>query len=124
MRYMIRMKTTAMLKFILPLTFLMASFQFSYSQQGGYATVRVFDCNKGVGMGLGYLQAKIIIVYEDGKSEEIGLQPYSEKTETDNLKKVNEVINELKAKGYFLISQSTTGEQGSLVTDYTFLKQL
>lgn len=86
--------------------------------------MRVFDCNKGVGMGSGYLQAKIIIVYEDGRSEEIGLQPYSEKTETDNLKKINEVINQLKSKGYFLISQSTTGEQGALVTDYSFLKQL
>ena len=29
----------------------------------------------------------------------------------------------MKAKGYFLISQDTSGEQGAIVSDYTFLKQ-
>ena len=90
---------------------------------GGYALMRVFDCNKAVGLGTGYITARILIVYEDGKTEEVELQHYSEKTELDNLKKVNEVLNKMKAAGYFLIAQSTTGDQGALITDYTFMKQ-
>jgi len=96
---------------------------FGYSQVGGYATVRVFDCNKAIGMGSGYIAAKIFIVYEDGNTEDIPLLPYSEKNELENLKKINQTINKLKSKGYFLIAQYTTGEQGNLISDYTFLKQ-
>ncbi|HLP50510.1 MAG TPA: hypothetical protein VK154_06465 [Chitinophagales bacterium] len=90
---------------------------------GGYATVRVFDCNKSVSFGTGYISAKIFIVYEDGKTEEIPLLSYSEKNELENLKTVNATINKLKGMGYFLIAQYTTGEQGNLISDYTFLKQ-
>jgi len=98
--------------------------QISFAQQqGGYATMRVFDCNKGVSMGSGYLAARVFIVYEDSTTEDIPILPYSEKNELANLKKINAIINGLKAKGYFLISQYTTGEQGNLVSDYTFLKQ-
>jgi hypothetical protein len=97
---------------------------FGYGQnKGGYATMRVFDCNRAVGMGSGYISAKIFIVYEDSTTEQISILPYSEKNELENLKKINQVINKLKSKGYFLISQYTTGDQGNLVTDYTFLKQ-
>lgn len=85
--------------------------------------MRVFDCNKAIGMGSGYITAKIFIIYEDGTSEEIPLLHYSEKNEIENLKKVNQTINKLKSKGYFLITQYTTGEQGNLISDYTFLKQ-
>ena len=90
---------------------------------GGYATMRVFDVNKSASIGSGFESAKIYIIYEDGTTEEIPLLPYNEKNELENLKKVNQVINKLKQKGYFLITQYTTGEQGNLVTDYTFLKQ-
>ena len=107
---------------------LIASFllfaQFSRAQdKSGYATMRVFDCNKSVGMGTGYIAAMVFIVYEDATTESIPILPYSEKNELENLKKVNQIINGLKTKGYFLISQYTTGEQGNLVSDYTFLKQ-
>ncbi|MDB5281277.1 MAG: hypothetical protein JWO06_352 [Bacteroidota bacterium] len=85
--------------------------------------MRVFDCNKSVGMGTGYIAAKIFIVYESGDTETESLLPFSEKNEFENLKKINQVINKLKSKGYFLISQYTTGEQGNLISDYTFLKQ-
>ena len=95
----------------------------SKAQSGGYATMRVFDCNKSVGLGSGFLSAKIFIVYEDATTEELPLLPYTEKNELENLKNVNQIINRLKSKGYFLISQYTTGEQGNLISDYTFLKQ-
>ncbi len=116
-----------MKRFIFLFSFLLL-FTGAYSQKqqknnGGYATVRVFDCNKAVGMGSGYIFAKIYIVYEDGTTEEMDLLPFSEKNEIENLKTVNKLINQMKNKGYFLISQYTTGEQGNLVTDYTFLKQ-
>ncbi len=97
--------------------------QLSQAQVGGYATVRVFDCNKSVGLGTGYISSKIYIVYEDGKTEEIPLLGYSDKNELENLKTINATINKLKSKGYFLIAQYTTGEQGNLISDYTFLKQ-
>jgi hypothetical protein len=83
--------------------------------QAGYATMRVFDCNKGVGMGVGYLQSRIYIVYESGETEEIELLSFSEKTEIENLKKINAALNKLRVMGYFLLSQSTTGEQGAII---------
>ncbi len=98
------------------------------AQTGGYATMRVFDCNRAIGMGTGYIAAKIFIIYEDGKqedggTEEIALLPYTEKNEIENLKTINTTINKLREKGYFLITQYTTGDQGNLISDYTFLKQ-
>ena len=114
------------MKFYKPffLTVILSALLFAAKAQvGGYATVRVFDCNKSVGMGTGYISAKIYIVYEDGKTEEIPLLGYSEKNELENLITVNQTINKLKTKGYFLIAQYTTGEQGNLISDYTFLKQ-
>lgn len=85
--------------------------------------MRVFDCNKSVSMGTGFISAKIIIVYEDGKSEEVELLPYNEKNALENMKRITATLNALKAKGYFLISQDTSGEQGAILSDYTFLKQ-
>jgi|ERR1019366_7382433 hypothetical protein len=114
------MKLMKKLFFILAALFV---FQLTQAQTGGYATMRVFDCNKSVGMGTGYIAAKIFIVYENGETETDVLLPFSDKNEFENLKKVNQVINKLKSKGYFLISQYTTGEQGNLISDYTFLKQ-
>jgi hypothetical protein len=83
----------------------------------------VFDCNKSVSLGSGYLAARVFIVYEDQTTEDIPLLPYTEKNEIENLKKINLLINKLKSKGYFLIAQYTTGEQGNLISDYTFLMQ-
>lgn len=111
---------TSVFSFIFLLSF--ASL-FAKQTEGGYATMRVFDCNKSVGMGTGFIAAKVFIVYEDGTTEEEKLLPFSEKNEIENLKTINRIINRLKSKGYFLITQYTTGEQGNLVTDYTFLKQ-
>lgn len=105
----------SLLLFLFPLAVL--------ANPGGYATMRVFDCNKSVGMGSGFLSARIIVVYEDGQAEEIELLPYSEKNEIENLKKINATINGMKQKGYLLISQSISGDQGNLIQDYTFYKQ-
>jgi hypothetical protein len=89
----------------------------------GYLLMRVFDSNKYVASGNIYINSKIFIVYEDGKLETIELLPFSEKNEVENLKKIGNTLNEIKKKGYLLMSATTTGEQGALVTDYVFLKQ-
>jgi len=93
------------------------------SQQGGYALVRVFDANKFVASGAYYVGSKIFITYEDGKQEIIELGAFTEKNEPDNLKKITAVLNDMKKKGYLLMSASTTGDQGSIISDYVYLKQ-
>lgn len=110
------------MKKVLFLAFTLAALR-GFALPGGYATMRVFDCNKAVGMGSGFIAAKIFIIYEDGRTEEVPLLPYNEKNEIENLKTINKTINKLKNEGYFLITQYTTGDQGNLISDYTFLKQ-
>jgi len=112
------------MKKLLIIGFLLIITAAGYSQKpGGYASMRVFDANRSVSMGTGFSGSKILIVYEDGTTEEIALLPYSEKNVMENMKRVNKTINQLREKGYFLITQYTTGEQGNLISDYTFLKQ-
>ncbi|MCS6819493.1 MAG: hypothetical protein RMJ53_01855 [Chitinophagales bacterium] len=97
---------------------------FAQKQQNtGYLLVRVYNSNKFVASGNIYLNSKIFIAYEDGKIETIELLPFSEKNEPENLKKINATLNEIRKKGYLLMSATTTGEQGALVSDYIFLKQ-
>ena len=121
--YKVEITNYKLMKRILTICLLLFITHFAQAQVGGYATVRVFDCNKSVALGSGYVAAKIYIVYEDGKTEELPLLGYSDKNELENLKTINATINKLKTKGYFLIAQYTTGEQGNLISDYTFLKQ-
>jgi hypothetical protein len=112
------------MKKIVLFTIFLVAFSIGYSQKpGGYASMRVFDANRSVSLGTGFSGSKILIVYEDGTTEEIPLLPYSEKNVIENMKRVNKTINQLREKGYFLITQYTTGEQGNLLSDYTFLKQ-
>lgn len=94
------------------------------SQQGGYALVRVFDANKFVASGSFYVGSRIFITYEDGKQENIELGAFSEKNEPENLKKITAVLNDMKKKGYLLMTATTTGDQGAIISDYVFLKQL
>ncbi|MBL7778381.1 MAG: hypothetical protein JNK66_08830 [Chitinophagales bacterium] len=109
------------MKKVLTVLFLLTAVT-GFALPNGYAVMRVFDCNRAVGMGGGYVNARIVIVYEDGKSEEVELLPFSEKNVTENMRTVVKTLNKISAQGYLLISQSTSGEQGSLVTDYTFHK--
>jgi hypothetical protein len=89
----------------------------------GYCLMRVFDVNKFAGSGAGFVSARIILTYETGEQETIALQPFSEKTEPENLKVVTEKLNDLRKKGYILMNANSTGDQGNIVTDYVLLKQ-
>ncbi|MBX2902192.1 MAG: hypothetical protein KF872_01455 [Chitinophagales bacterium] len=93
------------------------------AQNTGYLLMRVYDSNKFVASGNIYINSKIFITYEDGKFETIELLPFNEKNEIENLKKIGATLNEIKKKGYLLMSATTTGEQGALISDYVFLKQ-
>ena len=106
--------------------FLSLTTSYAMAQAGGnsgYCLMRVFDVNKFAASGSGFIGAKIIITYETGEQEMIDLEPYNEKTEPQNLKKVISTLNKLKDKGYLLMSANSTGEQGNIVTDYVLLKQ-
>lgn len=93
------------------------------SGNSGYCLMRVFDVNKFAASGSGFIGSKIFITYENGDQETVDLEPYSEKTEAGNLKKVILTLNKLKEKGYLLMSANSTGEQGNIVTDYVLLRQ-
>ncbi|MFN8309017.1 MAG: hypothetical protein U0T73_03555 [Chitinophagales bacterium] len=88
----------------------------------GYCLMRVFDVNKFAASGSGFMGSQILITYENGEQEKIELQSYSEKTEPENLKIIVSTLNNLKAKGYLLMSANSTGDQGNIVTDYILLR--
>jgi hypothetical protein len=84
-------------------------------QQGGgakYLTMRTFQAVMGGG-------SKILIVYEDGKTEEIELEKYSVGNMLPNSVKINQAVNYLSDKGYEL-STVTGAETSSL---YVFIKK-
>ena len=93
------------------------------SNASGYCLMRVFDVNKFVSAGSYYMSAGIVITYETGEQERVELEPYSEKTEPENLKTITLTLNRLKKNGYLLMSANSTGDQGNIVTDYVLLKQ-
>lgn len=113
----------ALLVFILAFFILPSQIYAQKSNSTGYLLMRVYDTNKFVGAGSIYVNSKIFISYEDGKFETIDLLPFNEKNEIENLKRIGATLNEIKNKGYLLMSATTTGEQGALVSDYVFLKQ-
>ena len=109
------------------LRFLVLCFMFLFSgaiaaQKGGYAYMRVWDCNRSVSSGSGFMDAQILITYETGETEKIDLEPFNEKSEPENLKVITETLNKMRQRGYTLISNTATGEQGNMVMDYIFLK--
>ena len=117
-----------MSRFFAALIFVLALSTGLQAQKGGsgptgYCLMRVFDINKFAASGSGFIGSKIILTYETGDQETIELQPYSEKTEPDNLKVIVSTLNKLKTKGYMLMSANSTGDQGNIVTDYVLLKQ-
>lgn len=99
------------------------AFGYAQTDSSGYVYVRVWDCAKTVGYGSLFMDAQILITYEDGESERIDLLPFNEKNTPENMKTLTATLGNLRKKGYALIAHSSTGDQGALISDYIFLKQ-
>jgi hypothetical protein len=84
--------------------------------KGKYATMRTLE---GGGMTL-LTDNKIVIVYEDGKIEEIELAKSKSSNVTENIKKINDQLNIMSSRGYELFATSGTD---MFTTTYTFIKK-
>jgi len=93
--------------------FALSSFLKAPEEKKQYATLRVFEPYAGSAS----FDARIIIVFEDGKVEEIDIDKFKSSNLAANTKKINETINQVSNKGYELISVSSGN-----CTTYTFLK--
>ncbi len=100
--------------------FTIATFSAKAGTETGYCIMRVFDCTKSIGSS--FVNPSIIITYENGEQETIELASFSKNSEHENLKKIGENLNILKKKGYTLITSTLTGDQGSMIYEYIFLK--
>ena len=83
---------------------------------GGYVIVRTLEVANGI------WDSKICIVYEDGKTEEIELQKFRDRTFTPNSIKINEEINKLIGKGYTLVSASSGNGDAVITNTFIFKK--
>jgi hypothetical protein len=118
-----KMKKTNLLKILLVFSAVAAAVCFfsfkKYTPEGGakYATMRTFE-------GFGLYESKIVIVYADGKSDEIALATIKQKNVVDNLTKINNALNDLNSKGYKpLFASSELVNDYGVVTTYTLEKQ-
>jgi len=80
------------------LFFLLTAF-YNADSRNKYVTMCVFEV---------YGAAKIVIAYEDGKTEELALNRFVSKNFVSNTKIINDAINGLSIKGYELLSVSGT----------------
>lgn len=83
------------------------------NEQMNYATMRTIES------ALGNF-SKIMIVYEDGKTEEIALERSTTNNLLNNAIVINNTINAISSKGYELVSSHGIGDQ---VSTYTFVKK-
>ena len=101
---------TATLTLVL-IIILTSAFNSQQSNGNKFLTMRTFQA-----FGKG---SKIMIVYEDGKTEEIELEKYAVDNFLPNTVKINQAINNISNKGYELFS--VTGAE--MVSLYTFVKK-
>lgn len=94
---------------------LLSSFLNQQAKGNKYLLMRVFEMPKGHPF-----DSKIIVVYEDGRTEEIQL----ERSKADNTvivaKKINETINTIAERGYELVTITSNGGQSYT---YNFVKR-
>jgi len=85
---------------------------FNRSEAGNkYATMRTFEGAMG--------SAAIVIVYDDGRTEDLDLGSLKGSNMLPNSVKINNAINSIAAKGYELVSTCA----GDYVATYTFVKK-
>jgi len=95
--------------------FILTSFV-SQQTNGGFVTVRTLEVASGI------WDSKICIVYEDGKTEEIALEKFRDRTFGPNSVKINEVLNKLIGKGYSLVSASSVNGDAVITNTFIFKK--
>ncbi len=90
--------------------------------QTRYATMRVMELNKA--------NSQITIVYENQETETIeingiGASGLNEDKLLENQLTITRTINKIAAKGYKLVSESTSsfGQSNYKYTNYTFIKE-
>ena len=83
------------------------------NEQKNYATMRTIESTLGN-------FSKIMIVYEDRKTEEIALERSATNNLLNNAIVINNTINAISSKGYELVSSHGIGDQ---VSTYTFVKK-
>jgi hypothetical protein len=99
------------------LFFVVSAFKATQSQQAGnkYLTLRTYESGLSA-----VISPMIAIVYDDGNTETITLErPSNPAKALANVKKINETINLISAKGYELVT--TCGSD--IQTTYTFIKK-
>jgi hypothetical protein len=98
------------------LTILLLSSFLKPSAQGKYLTVRTIEVFNGI------WDSKIVILYEDGKVEEIELEKFRSRNFTDNSKKIHDAINAVANKGYTLISSSSGTGDAVIISSFIFTR--
>jgi len=100
------MKTTTSKTLIASATLILAFVIASSFRTGAngqkYASMTVRETTAGIPDG-GF-DSKILIIYEDSKSEEIPLEKLKSSTYSANRTKINEALNTMATKGYELVS--------------------
>lgn len=71
----------------------------------------------------GLIDSFILIIDENGKTEEIELEKFRAKNITSNALKLSEIINNKGAKGYELVTATSSGDQYIIVNTYIFVKK-
>lgn len=81
----------------------------------GYVMVRTTEI-------YGMMPSSMITIYEDGTVEKSPLKKLNAKTMEENLTTIHSKLNELKSKGYKLISTSGGSSDNIICTTYIFSK--
>ena len=106
-------KTPIVFIFLLAMLLVCLAFSNQTNEQKNYATMRTIESAIGN-------FSKIMIVYEDGKTEEIALERSATTNLLNNAIVINNTINTISSKGYELVSSHGIGDQ---VSTYTFVKK-
>lgn len=99
------------------LLFILSSFR---DQASGpkYLTVKTIEFWSGV------YDSKITVVDENGRAEEFELEKLRSKNLSDNVKKINTVLNALSQKGYALVNSTSSGwGQDGVLNTFIFEKK-
>jgi hypothetical protein len=100
----------------------LSSFVFSTQQDDtqitneGYVIVRTTEI-------YGMMPSSIITIYEDGTVEKTALKKLNAKTMEENMLVIHSKLNELKNKGYKLVSTAGGSSDNIICTTYIFSKK-